>query len=362
VMRKATLPKVERVNRLEGQLKGGFLDVMMGEVFSPQHFYIQLKDPGSEKPGYELDDLVDEMEDTYCKLSNLDHYIPFDELTEDMHCVVNIPAEKNTKWYRAVISALEGAAVQVYLLDFGQVATVPNTPEHLKHILPQFCSCMPAQAIRATLDARLIPPLDCTNWPEESTERFLQMTRAACDYQGEGVNVGLVAQFLGRNRDGVPVLELFDTVSNDKPDGINLGLQLVEEGLARVRSEKVGKVGKVLLSSGYLRTVSLEAETWLTSAEVSQFQTSWRGYDLVGPSLSRKESKEFTTRRLVREEESDLWKEMKEAGVGGIFSRGGEEVSEITLYRLVDLMEILEVVGGTLDEKDRASILETISS
>ena len=30
-----------------------------------------------------------------------------------MHCVVNIPAEKNTKWYRAVISALEGAAVQV---------------------------------------------------------------------------------------------------------------------------------------------------------------------------------------------------------------------------------------------------------
>ena len=36
-------------------------------------------------------------------------------------------------------------AHQVYLLDFGLVATVPNTPEHLKHILPQFCSCMPAQ-------------------------------------------------------------------------------------------------------------------------------------------------------------------------------------------------------------------------
>ena len=35
--------------------------------------------------------------------------------------------------------------LQVYLLDFGLVATVPNTPEHFKHILPQFCSCMPAQ-------------------------------------------------------------------------------------------------------------------------------------------------------------------------------------------------------------------------
>ena len=41
-MRKATLPKVERVNRLEGQGAGDFLDVMMGEVFSPWHFYIQV--------------------------------------------------------------------------------------------------------------------------------------------------------------------------------------------------------------------------------------------------------------------------------------------------------------------------------
>ena len=41
-MRKATLPKVERVNRLESQGAGDFLDVMMGEVFSPWHFYIQV--------------------------------------------------------------------------------------------------------------------------------------------------------------------------------------------------------------------------------------------------------------------------------------------------------------------------------
>ena len=41
-MRKATLPKVERVDRLEGQVVDGFLDVMMGEVFTPWHFYIQV--------------------------------------------------------------------------------------------------------------------------------------------------------------------------------------------------------------------------------------------------------------------------------------------------------------------------------
>ena len=97
-MRKATLPRVERVNRLEGQQRGDFLDVMMGEIFSPWHFYIQvpqleqnnlwvwfkiqlqLKDPGS-KTGAELDDLVDEMEDTYSNLSNLEQNIAPEELT-----------------------------------------------------------------------------------------------------------------------------------------------------------------------------------------------------------------------------------------------------------------------------------------
>ena len=102
MMRKATLPKVERVNRLEGQHKGSFLDVMMGEVFSPRHFYIQvpqsktiyldvfqLKDPGSKTPGYELDDLVDNMEDTYSKLSDLDHHIPLEEVTVSLLSYTN---------------------------------------------------------------------------------------------------------------------------------------------------------------------------------------------------------------------------------------------------------------------------------
>ena len=39
-------------------------------------------------------------------------------------------------------------------------------------------------------------------------------------------------------------------------------------------------------------------------------------------------------RQLAREEESELWEEMKEAGVGGIFEKSGEEVAKITLYRL----------------------------
>ena len=40
-------------------------------------------------------------------------------------------------------------------------------------------------------------------------------------------------------------------------------------------------------------------------------------------------------RQLVKEEEPKLWEEMKEAGVGGIFSKGGGEVTEVTCYRFV---------------------------
>ena len=111
VMRRATLPKVERVNRLAGNQRGDFVDVMMAEVYSPWHFYVQvlgaqslrvrhdsviiwthldfsqLKDPGSNRPDYELDDLVDDMEDAYSKLSDLDQCIPLEELKVTSICL-----------------------------------------------------------------------------------------------------------------------------------------------------------------------------------------------------------------------------------------------------------------------------------
>ena len=42
-MKKAGKPKVERVNRFEGKAAGDFLDIMMGEIFSPSRFFIQVR-------------------------------------------------------------------------------------------------------------------------------------------------------------------------------------------------------------------------------------------------------------------------------------------------------------------------------
>ena len=49
--------------------------------------FSQLKDPGSNRPDYELDDLVDDMEDAYSKLSDLDQCIPLEELKVTSICL-----------------------------------------------------------------------------------------------------------------------------------------------------------------------------------------------------------------------------------------------------------------------------------
>ena len=61
---------------------------------------------------------------------------------------------------------------------------------------------------------------------------FLELAKRACDRE-EGQEVGLVARLEGWGEGGQPVLRLWDTVTNCLEDGIDLGEQLVEEGVAR---------------------------------------------------------------------------------------------------------------------------------
>ena len=150
----------------------------------------------------------------------------------------------------------------------------------------------------------------------------------------------------------------------------------------------------MLLSTGYLRTVTFEEEAWITSAEVSVIQLlsistkkisktprfeifsdffrllsyklvgevtiSWvvhyraearsfkqgtitfmreRLYALSHPMARGLSAKAMNVRddmfrrQLCKEEEPELWEEMKEEGVLGIFSKAGKEVAEITFFR-----------------------------
>ena len=209
---------------LLGRVKGDFLECLMSEVFSPYKFYIQLK--YCDTP-YDLDDLVDDMEALYSSPGSPDLHLPPWQITKDTHCAVKL--SDSSKWYRATITAVEEGLVEVFLLDFGTTAALSTSPQHLRLLLEQFASALPAQAVRARLGL-VAPPTPDAPWPEESSELLLELSKRACSCQGEQ-EAGLVARLEGW-REGVPVLRLFDTVTNTLDDGLDLGEQLVQEGLA----------------------------------------------------------------------------------------------------------------------------------
>ena len=206
---------VPRVDLLEARREGDFLDVMVGEIYSPEKFYLQvlysIQPPSTPQllvsgQQYDLDDLTDDLEDGYRAGAGPGQLLEAGELVLHLHCAVNLPAEKNSKWYRAEVTGVEEGLVQVYLLDMGLVAAVPSTPGHLRRLLAQYCG-MPAQAARARLDLR--PP--GSQWQEDSTDLFLELTSRACSAQGVEA-AGLVALVQGWDPDGTVVVRLYDTV------------------------------------------------------------------------------------------------------------------------------------------------------
>ena len=221
--------RVARPNLLEDQKTGDFLEILVSEVFSPDRFFIQLKQPGDI---YNLDDLLDEMEDVYSVPGGPGTgpglHLSSKDLVPDLHCAVRLA--DTTKWYRAAVRAQEDSVVEVFLLDFGNIAAVPSSHQYVRRLLKQFSSAMPAQAVKARLG--LVAPPGGSKWPEESSELLLELVSKAC--RGEGG--GLVARLEGWTEDGRVVLRLFDTVTNTQPGGLDIGKELVKEGLANWRA------------------------------------------------------------------------------------------------------------------------------
>ena len=83
--------------------------------------------------------------------------------------------------------------------------------------------------------ADLAPPEGHTAWPRESAECLLELSNAACNLRegAEEHQVGLVARIEGWAKDGVPSVRLFDTVTNNLENGLELGQELPERRSAR---------------------------------------------------------------------------------------------------------------------------------
>ena len=142
-----------------------FCDVLLGEVFNPSRFYVQMLRPQEENL-YDLDDLFDDMKEIYNEMNASDAskgpfrnilkvincssiswlcyfslitmlysvYLKAQfklsliecEVREGIHCAVQLPGQAD--WYRAqLITDLGSGQLKVFLHDFGGYYTVTLT-------------------------------------------------------------------------------------------------------------------------------------------------------------------------------------------------------------------------------------------
>ena len=184
-----------------------------------------------QKVSFDLDDMIDEMHDMYSiRGSSADPAlsVSWGDLRVGLYLAARVEGEE--KWYRVLVDKVNSMlSIQVSLLDFGGNFTLPLFS--LRWLLAQFCN-LPAQAMPAKL-AGVAPPHGCNRWPQSSSVRLLDLTRKACEKEG---NRGLVARIQELEQGGKLMLRLFDTVTNTEPEGIDLGIVLLDEGLARIPS------------------------------------------------------------------------------------------------------------------------------
>ena len=99
-------------------------------------------------------------------------------------------------------------------------------------------------------------------------------------------------------------------------------------------------VSRLKLSHDLIHLVTWKEHIYVISAEISKLKPVWRGHDCLNTFLKYK-FVNFQTETIVAAEEEELWQELVMAEVGGLLDRKGKLVSTLSLYRFVDLMEIL---------------------
>jgi len=197
---------------------GEFFDVFVGDIISPREFFLQLIQPNLS---YNLDDLMDEMYDTYYENTDKGLDILWEDVNVGLYCAAII----ESKWLRVEVVKVNSITdIKLKLIDFGGVYSVHLLC--LKWLLSQFCS-LPAQALPAQLSG-LASPLGSGSWPRSSGIRMLDLVIPACE------NGGLVAKLVGWGQEGKLEVVLYDTVTNTEMHGVDLSNVLVGEGLARL--------------------------------------------------------------------------------------------------------------------------------
>ena len=202
---------------------GKYIDVCVGEVFSPHKIYLQLKENYKR-----LNDLMDDIDDFYTSGPGISKKYQL----SDEHCTQIgrscAVLYLGNMWHRGIITGFqhESQMLSIYYSDYGTIGQVPRT--HAKILQPEFAN-LEAQAILCKLSGILPNTID-GQWPQEAGNRVLKMAQD-CDGFLVAEIVNVVIHNEERTLYELEVV-LYDTVTNNDPQGLIFSENLINEGLA----------------------------------------------------------------------------------------------------------------------------------
>jgi len=203
---------------LDSQLRpGDIVDIVVSEVISPSNFYFQLRSV--------LPDLEELKENLLVHYAGSNPRHQFVNVTPGT--LVAVEWEEG-EWCRGEVKRIKTVdTFEVYFFDYGSKIAIRR--DELRSLLPRFAS-LPPMAHKAKLWK--VHPAVGDQWPRATSKTFNSMVD----------KLPLVAQVMDiaeEKKDLVKVeFMLYDTESNDLPEGILINDLLVEKGLARFWQEE----------------------------------------------------------------------------------------------------------------------------
>ncbi|KAG0237947.1 hypothetical protein BGW42_008047 [Actinomortierella wolfii] len=227
----------EEVETDEKPLKKEYLDVVVSEIVSGGHFYVQIINQNIK----ELEKLMTEL-GAYHKdpaVSSPPTWKP------RIHEIVSAKFTEDNQWYRAKVlrNTPDGKSAEVLYIDYGNSETIPLS--RVRPLPPKFSS-LPAQAQEAKLSYVQVPALD-EDYGHEAATRFRELV-------GGRQLVGVVDQ----REHGAMHLTLYDPEISQNPDR-SLNNEMVRDGLARVstKSRYARHPSNQVLVSGFQESMEL---------------------------------------------------------------------------------------------------------
>ncbi|XP_041984988.1 tudor domain-containing protein 5-like [Aricia agestis] len=193
---------------------GDMLEVMVGEVYSPSHFWlIRL----GQEYDIAMENLMDEMNEYFKSGEGQSRRLALGAVRAGHYCCSCYCGD----WHRSlIVKVLDSDTVKVRHVDYGTVETVRAT--ELRPLLRVWAE-LPAQAVRARL-AAAAPPAAARRWPRAAAARFLT---AVTDKR-------LVANVVARDhQEDILEVVLVDTSTEED---VSIGELLVRAGHADPRA------------------------------------------------------------------------------------------------------------------------------